>query len=239
MKRSILMSALVIGLVAVAPACGGGGTGPDGKPADGAAGGDSEKPPIEELKELSDGIQKGVDDLLKPITDAEAAIEAVAKLPGEIKASVKAGFKLDTKKLGAAAQKVVNGEGVDVSALGFTEKEAEAKAKVEGALNKLKEVVDGIKATDEKIKALADKVKEAVVKVPTLVVKATAKAQIAIKNPFGGAEAKAKAQADMDEVKKIGESFQTKAAEWQKTFTELPAKAAAAKDKMAKAFTKM
>ena len=241
MKRSILLSALVIGLVAFAPACGGGGT--DGKTPEGGenkdGGGDSGKPPIDELTEISDGLQKSVDDLLKPINDAEAAIDAVAKLPGELKASLKAGFKFDVKKFGAIATKVANGEDIDLTPLGFTEKEAEAKGKVEAALKKLKEVVDGIKATDEKVKAIGEKIKEAVTKVPVLAGKVMASAQVQAKNPFGSAEVKAKAQADMDKVKKIADSFTAKSQEWTKTVTELPAKAAAAKDKMAKAFTKL
>src|SRR5438045_1678729 len=103
MKRSFLMSALVLGLVAAAPACGGSRT-PDGKPPEGGnKPAEGNKDPVDELKELSDGIQKDVDDLLKPITDADEAITAVTNLPKELKATLKAGFKFDPKKLGAIA----------------------------------------------------------------------------------------------------------------------------------------
>jgi len=238
MKRSYVLSALVLGLaLATSAGCGGGAAagdgakGPDGQASDG-------KSPVEELEGLSKGIQDGVDDILKPINDADAAIQAVADLPKELKVVIKGKAKFDAKKLGAAAAKIMAGEEPDVASLGL-EAEAEAKAKVEDAFGKLKAVVNGIKTTDEKVKALGEKLQAAVLKVPELVAKVTATVQITLKNPLAGAEAKAKAEADMGKVKEIGDGFVKKADEWKKTFTELPAKAAAAKDKMAKAFTSL
>jgi uncharacterized coiled-coil DUF342 family protein len=239
MKRSYVLSALVLGLALSTTACGGGSA--DGKPAEGAEGqqgGDSGKPPAEQLKAMSEDIQKAVDDLLSPIDKADAAIEAVANLPKELKATIKGKAKLDPKKLGAAAQKIVNGEDPGVADLGL-EAEAEAKAKVEDAFNKLKDVVKAIKETDEKAKALGEKIKGAIVSVPGLATKVIAEATLVIKNPLKGADAKAKAQADMDTVKGIADGFVKKAEEWQKKIVELPARAKAASEKMAKSFTSM
>ena len=239
MKRSYVMSALVLGLALSTTACGGGSA--DGKPAEGAEGqqgGDSGKPPVEQLKAMTDDIQKAVDDLLSPIDKADAAIEAVANLPKDLKGVIKGKAKLDVKKLGALATKVMNGEDAPIAELGL-EAEAEAKAKVEDAFNKLKDVVKSIKETDEKAKALAEKIKTTLVSVPGLVTKVAAEATLTLKNPLKGADAKAKAQADLDAVKGIGDGFMKKAEEWQKKIVELPARAKAASEKMAKSFTSM
>ena len=239
MKRSYVMSALVLGLALSTTACGGGSA--DGKPAEGAEGqqgGDSGKPPAEQLKAMTDDIQKAVDDLLSPIDKADAAIDAVANLPKDLKGVIKGKAKLDVKKLGALATKVMNGEDAPIAELGL-EAEAEAKAKVEDAFNKLKDVVKSIKETDEKAKALAEKIKTTLVSVPGLVTKVAAEATLTLKNPLKGADAKAKAQADLDTVKGIGEGFMKKAEEWQKKIVELPARAKAASEKMAKSFTSM
>ena len=240
MKRSYVLSALVLGLALSTTACGG-GSADGGKPAEGAEGqqgADSNKPPAEQLKAMSEDIQKAVDDLLSPIDKADAAIEAVANLPKDLKGVIKGKAKLDVKKLGALATKVMNGEDAPIAELGL-EAEAEAKAKVEDAFNKLKDVVKSIKETDEKAKALAEKIKTTLVSVPGLVTKVTAEATLTLKNPLKGADAKAKAQADLDTVKGIGEGFMKKAEEWQKKIVELPARAKAASEKMAKSFTSM
>ena len=239
MKRSYVMSALVLGLALSTTACGGGSA--DGKPPEGAEGqqGDnSGKPPAEQLKAMTDDIQKAVDDLLAPIDKVDAAIEAVANLPKDLKATIKGKAKVDPKKLGAAAQKILAGEEPNIAELGL-EAEAEAKAKVEDAFGKLKDVVKSIKETDEKAKALAEKIKTTLVSVPGLVTKVAAEATLTLKNPLKGADAKAKAQADLDTVKGIGEGFMKKAEEWQKKIVELPARAKAASEKMAKSFTSL
>ncbi len=227
MKRSVLLSALVLALVA-APACGGAPGVPGAPDAPGDSGSDD---PVVEMKNIADGIQKEIDSIFEPIKTADAVIDGVAKLPAELKTMVKG--KFDPKKLMAEAKKIVDGAEYNLDALGL---EGEAKAKVGERFDKLKALVTSIKTMDEKVKALGGKVTDAVVKVPGLGVKAVAKAEIALKNPLAGADTKKKAEEDKKTVEGIVTGFKDKAAGWQKDITEMPAKAKDLPAKMSKAF---
>jgi hypothetical protein len=234
MKRFTMMTAIALGLVALTPACGGGAAGGEAKSADSA---ESDGRAIDKLTAFSEGIQKDVDSIFQPLNDADAAIDAVSKLPAELKASIKGKVSIDSKKISAVATKLISSGELDISSLGL-DAEAEAKAKVEEAFGKLKAVVDGIKSIDQKVASVAEKVKGAVVEVPKLAAQATAGATVSLNNPFAGAEVKAQAKADMDKIVQIKDSFTAKAEEWQKNITDAPNKAKAAQEKLAKAFTK-
>ena len=121
MKRSVLLSALVLALVA-ASACGGAPGVPGAPDAPGDSGSDD---PVVEMKNIADGIQKEIDSIFEPIKTADAVIDGVAKLPAELKTMVKG--KFDPKKLMAEAKKIVDGAEYNLDALGL---EGEAKAKV-------------------------------------------------------------------------------------------------------------
>ena len=224
MKRSVLFAALFLALAAT-PACGGGGLpGTDG-------GSDSSGDPVADIKNMSDGIQKEIDEIFAPIKNADAVIDSVAKLPTDLKATVKG--KLDVKKLMGEAKKLVDSGEFNPDALGL---EGEAKTMATERLTKLKELVMSIKTMDEKVKALATKVTEAVTKIPALGVSAVAKLELTMKNPLAGADAKKKAEEDKKTLEGIVGGFKDKAAGWQKDITEMPAKAKDLPAKMAKAF---
>ena len=233
MKRSVLMSALVLALAAAMPACGG-GSGEPAKDGDSAnkEGASESGDPIVELKSISEGIQKDVDAVLQPLKDADAIIDSIANLPKEVKASGKA--KLDTKKLMAEAQKIVNGEEPNLDALGL---EAEGKAKVKERFDKLNVLVKNVKEMDTKLKELGTRIVDAVTKVPALGAKVVAKAQVKIKAPFGvSADDKKKAEQDMKDVEALVSGFKDKAAGWQKDIAEVPAKAKGIPEKFTKSF---
>lgn len=234
MKRSVLMSSLVLALAAAMPACGGGGSGEPAKDGDSASkdGASESGDPMVDMKAISDGIQKDVDAVLQPLKDADAIIDGVANLPKEIKASGKA--KLDAKKLMAEAQKIVNGEEPNLDALGL---EAEAKVKVKERFDKLNALVKNVKEMDTKLKELGTRIVDAVTKVPALGAKVVAKAQVKIKAPFGvSAEDKKKAEEDMKAVEGLVSGFKDKAAGWQKDIAEVPAKAKGLPEKFTKTF---
>lgn len=231
MKRSFLLSALVLALAAAMPACGGGsGEGPkdpsDEKKDEGS--GD----PIADLKASVDGIQKEIDDLFAPIKNAEAVIDGVAKLPADLKAKGKA--KFDPKKLMAEAAKIVDGGEVNIDALGL---EAEAKATVTERFDKLKALVASIKALPEKVAALPGKFEELPKKLAAAV-PAAAKAAAKAKAPFGvSAEDKKKAEEQVKMLEDYKTSIPQKIEGWKKDATDLPAKAKDLPAKMKAAFT--
>jgi len=218
MKRSLLMSALVLALAAPLAACGGGTPDPkgegDAKPEEG--GGD----PVTQLQAISDGIQKDVDAILQPIKDADAILDAIGKIPGELKA---AKSKADWKKILAEVQKVTGG-GVeaDIESLGL---DGDLKVTVKERFGKLKGLADAIKNVEPATKDLLSKITEALPKIPAIGAKAMAKIQVTLANPLAGGDAKKQAEADKAKIQGIIDGFKAKVTQWQADITALPAKA--------------
>ena len=149
MKRSFLMSALVLALgsAMAMTACGGGTPSADGggdKPSD-SGGGDkpSSGDPVADAKTISDNLQKEIDDAFAPIRNADATLDSIGSLPKDL-AKAK-GF--NKAKLMAGIQAVVGGGDLDVETLGLTD--ADAKAKVTDRVTKLKALVASIKGADD------------------------------------------------------------------------------------------
>src|SRR5262245_4341782 len=114
MKRSVLLTALFLALVAV-PACGGGPSVPGGPDAPADGGSDD---PVVEIKKISDGIQAEVEGILSVVKNADAVIDGITKLPADIKAT-SAKAKFDPKKLMAEAKKIVDTGDFNLDALGL------------------------------------------------------------------------------------------------------------------------
>jgi predicted small secreted protein len=234
MKRSFLMSALVLALAGALAACGGGGgSGEGAKDAtDEKKDGDSKgsDDPVVELKNLSEGIQKDIDALLEPIKNADAVIDGVAKIPADLKA---AKSKADPKKILAEVKaKIIDGGGEIDEAI--FNKDEEAKKLVTERVEKLKALVKSVKEIDVKAKELGGKITDAITKVPALGGKAIAKVEITLKNPLAGGDAKKKAEEDKKTLTELVDGFKTKATGWQKDITDLPAKAKEIPGKFAK-----
>jgi hypothetical protein len=230
MKRSFLLSALVLALAAATPACGGGGSDPKTPGEEGKPGEESSGDPVTDLKNISDGLQKAVDEVLKPVTTFDAVLDSIAKIPADLKAQKS---KVDPKKLMAELKKVLDGADPELEALKLEE---EAKKLVTERIDKVKALVAAIKNIDTAVKDLGTKIADAVVKIPQVGAKAVAKAQVALKNPLAAAADKDKAKKDVEEIEGIIKGFKTKAEGWQKEITELPGKVKALPEKLAKGF---
>ena len=238
MKRSVLMSALVLALASsmAVTACGG-GSGEGAKDGDSAkkegeeGGGSSSGDPIEEMQKISEGIQKDVDAVLQPIKDVDALIESITSLPKDLKA---AKSKADAKKILAALKKVVDGGDAGLEALKLDEATGNI---VKERHEKLKALFANIKEVDTKVKELVQRVTDAVPKIVAASAKALPKLEAKIKAPFGvSAEDKKKAEEDKAKLTGIVDDFKKKAEEWQKLLTELPTKVKEIPTKFAKAF---
>ncbi len=227
MKRSFLMSALVLALAAAMPACGGGGgtEGPKGE-GDAKQEGESSGDPVADLKKMSEDLQKEVDAIMQPIKDADGILDGIGKLPGELKGKVKG--KFDPKKLMAEAKKILDTGDYDIKALGL---EAEAEGVVKERFDKLKGLIEYTKTIDDKVKALGDKIVDSITKVPALGGKAIAKIEVTLKNPLAGGDAKKKAEEDKKVLTGIIDGFKGKAEGWKNDVTGLPAKAKAIPEK--------
>jgi len=218
MKRSLLMSALVLALAAPLAACGGGGTPDPANPGDAKpeeGGGD----PVVQLQKISDDIQHDVDAILAPLKDADSILDDISKLAGELKA---AKSKADWKKVLAEVQKITGGTEANIDGLGL---EGDLKVKVTERFGKLKNLVEAIKNVDQAAKDLGSKITDALPKIPAIGAKAMAKIQLTLSNPLAGGDAKKQAEADKAKIQGIIDGFKTKAAQWQSDITALPAKA--------------
>lgn len=230
MKRSFLLSALVLALSAAA--CGGGATegakDPSDEKKDEAGSGD----PIADLKTSVDSIQKEVDSLFEPIKNADAVIQGVADLPKEIKA---AKSKADPKKLMAEAAKLA--ESGEFNLDGVAGLEGDLKAKVQERFDKLKALVASIKALPEKVGALPSKFEELPKKL-VAAAPAAAKAAAKAKMPFGVSdEDKKKANEQVALLEGFKNDIPKKIEGWKKDATDIPAKAKELPAKMKAAFT--
>jgi hypothetical protein len=233
MKRSFLMSALVLALSAtMVPACNSGNSegAKEGGDAKQEGGGESSGDPVTDLQKVSDDIQKAVDDVFAPIKNADAVIQSVADLPKDLKALKS---KADPKKVLAELKGLLDGKDPNLDPLKL---EDDAKAKVQERIDKVKALVSSIKNLDQAVKDLGTKITDAATKVPAIGAKAIAKVEITLKNPLAGGDAKKKAEEDKTKITGIIDGFKGKVGEWQKLITDMPAKAKDIPTKMAGAF---
>jgi len=228
MKRSFLLSALVLALSAAA--CGGGaGEGakdPSDEKKDEGGSGDA----IADLKTSVDTIQKEVDSLFEPIKKADAVIQAVADIPKELKA---AKSKADPKKLMAEVAKLVDGGEINLDAMNL---EGEVKGKITERIDALKGLLTAIKTMPEKVQALPSKFEDLPKKL-VAAAPAAAKAASKAKAPFGvSAVDKKKAEESIKMLEDYKTSIPTKIEGWKKDATDIPAKAKELPAKMKAAF---
>lgn len=235
MKRSFLMSALVLALASTMAmtACGGGGG--SGEPAkDGEAASKDEGStgdPVADMQKISDDIQKDVDAILQPIKDVDALIESISKISADLKA---AKSKVDGKKVLLQLKVVVEGKDADLESLKLDEA---GKGIVTERHDKLKALFKNLGEIDQKVKDLVTRVTEAAPKLAAAAAKSLPKLEAKIKAPFGvSAEDKKKAEEDKAKITAVVDGFKTKAAEWQKLLTDMPVKAKEIPGKFAKAF---
>jgi hypothetical protein len=225
MKRSFLMSALVLALgsAMAMTACGGGTPSADSgggdKPSD-SGGPASTGDPVADTKAIVDNLQKEVDDLLQPIKDSDATLDSIGKLPADLKSAK--GF--NKAKLMAGLQAVIGGGDLDVETLGLAD--ADAKAKVTDRVTKLKALVASVKGMDDGAAKIAKDFADALPKVAANIAKAIGPLMAKTKAPFGvSKEDKDKATADMATLTALKDSFPVKVDGWKKDLVDVAAKA--------------
>jgi len=221
MRRSLLvLSSLVLGLSVIA--CGGGSEEPK-TPADKAS---AQVSPMEELQAIPKDLDAEVASLTKPVDDVQSIIDDLGAFP---------------KKHGMAAADVMgmakatfdNGK-VEVNLK--ADVAAEAKAELEALLKRLNDTVIALKATPDKVAALTAKATTAAAKVPVLATKVSSSASVTVANPFGSADAKAKAQAEIDSVQKVQADTSKSISDLQAKVTGIPQMATAALAKLTASF---
>jgi hypothetical protein len=182
---------------------------------------------MDELKGIPAELDAEVAALTKPVDDLQAAVDEIGALPKK--------HGLAAADLMAMAKGTFENGKVEVKL--NADVSAAAKADVEASLNKLAGAVTALKATPDKVAALTTKVASLTAKVPVLASKVTASATVTASNPFGNAEAKAKAKADMDGVSKVQADVMKSVSGMQEKIAGIPAMATKALAKASASFS--
>lgn len=222
MRKNLLVSC-VLG-VAVLAGCGGGGNAEEPKTA--AAKQSLSLTPMQELKQIPKDLDAEVSAMTKPIDDVQTVIDEIGALPKK--------HELDAKEVMAMAKGTFEHGKVEVTFKGDVS--AEAKADVEASLKKLEATVAALKQTPDKVAALTAKLPQLTAKVPVLATKVTSSATVTASNPFGSADAKAKAQAEIDGVKQVQADVSKSISDTQSKIAGIPAMATSALAKLSGSF---
>lgn len=222
MRRSLLVvSSFVLGLSIMA--CGGGSEEPK-TPADKAS---AQLSPMEELKAIPKDLDAEVASLTKPIDDVQSIIDDLGAFPKKhgLAAADVMGMAKATFDNGKVEMKLE----ADVA--------AEVKAELEALLKRLSDTVAALKATPDRVASLTAKATAAAAKVPVLATKVSSTASVKVSNPFGSAEEKAKAQAEIDSVQQVQADTSKSISDVQAKVTGIPQMATGALAKLAASFT--
>jgi hypothetical protein len=178
--------------------------------------------PMEELQAIPTELSAQVADLTKPIDDVQKVIDQLTSIPKR--------YGFDAADMIAMAKATLESGKVDVTVSGDVS--ADAKAEIETALTTLKGAVAALKATPDRVASLLSRIATSSAKVPELAAKVSVSATAAAANPFAGVDAKAKAQADVQEVKQVVADVLKVARDTQAKIVGIPAMATGALTKL-------
>ncbi len=223
MRTRLIVSSFIVGLSLAAFGCAA-----HNKEAGSAETTKADLSPIEELKAIPDELNASVQDIMKPIDDTQSVIDQVTSLPKR--------YKLNAKDVMGMASASVQSGTVNVNFDAKATITDDAKAEVTTAITKLTDIVVGLKATPDKIAALGKKLAKATAKLPVLSTRVTSESTLTLSNPMAGADAKAKAKANIDGVKQIQGTVQASIKDTQAKISGIPAMATTALGKITAAF---
>ncbi|MGH7281029.1 MAG: hypothetical protein ACRELY_05865 [Polyangiaceae bacterium] len=218
--RRLLVS-VVLGVSVLSVACGGSS---DTKPAASAS---ASVTPLQELQGIPKELNDGVADLTKPIDDTQSVIDQIQAIPKK--------YGLTAGDMAAMCKATISDGSVDVKVNGDVSDDA--KTEIKAALTKLNGVVTGLKATPDKVVSLGKTAVADTAKVPVLATRVTAEATATSANPFGSADSKVKAKADLDSVKQVQADVSKSITDVQAKITGIPAQATGALAKLTATLT--
>ena len=196
------------------------------KTADSVASDAPHRSAMEELQAIPADLRAEVDKLTKPIDDVDAVVDQLTGLPKK--------YDINASALAAAVQGVLRGETVKMK-LGASLGD-DATRELTAAMTKLKGAVAALKETPERVGLLMKKIGVMAGRVPILAAKVGADSATTIANPFADAAAKAKAQADVQNAKQVGQDVVKVVTDTQAKLVAIPKKASGALAKLTAAF---
>jgi hypothetical protein len=214
---------LVFALGTTALACGGSSSNAKSETTPSAA----SLTPMEQLKALPQDLHADLEGLTKPLDDLDQTVDTLAKFPER--------HHVDARSIMALAKAHLDGNNVEISA--DLKLDETARGELDLALKGLDDVVTALKATPAKAAVFGQKAAITTAKLPALAARITADANLKISNPFAGAEAKASAQKDIQDVKQVQADVTKEIQAVQAKVAELPNLATKALDKLTTSFT--
>ena len=178
--------------------------------------------PMEDLQAIPIELSAQVANLTKPIDDVQTVIDQLTSIPKR--------YGLDAADMLAMAKATVESGEVNVTVP--ADVSDDARAEIETALGTLKGTVGALKATPDRVASLMSSIATDSARVPELAAKVTVSATAAAANPFGGADTKAKAQADVQKVKQVVADVMKVVRDTQAKIVGIPAMATGALTKL-------
>ena len=222
MKIGLCHAAFVLVLASTSMACGGASSNAKSE----TTATSSSLGPMDQLKAVPKTLHVELESLTKPIDDLDGTIDTLTKFPER--------HHVDAASIMALAKARIDGNKIEISA--DLKLDEAARAELETALKGLEDVVTGLKATPEKAASLGKKAVATTAELPALAARITTEANVKISNPFAGAEAKASAQKDIQDVQQVQAEVTKEIEAVQAKVTELPGLASKALDKLATSF---
>lgn len=223
MRRSLFVLSLVLGSAVVIGGCGGGS-----KDANSAASAKTDLSAMQELQAIPKDLDADVASLTKPIDETSEIVKDITSMPERL--------GITGAEMASMAKATISNGTVEVKVSGNID--LKAKAEIEATLKRLQDVVAQLKATPEKVTALTQKIVTVSAKVPVLATRVTSEATVKASNPFGSAESKASAKADLDSVKTVQADVSKSVDDAKAKVVGIPAMATGALGKLTAAFAK-
>jgi peptidoglycan hydrolase CwlO-like protein len=224
MRRHVFLTSAIVGISLALGACGGSSN----KDASSSATAKANVAPIDELKAIPADLNADIADLTKPIDDTQNLIDSVTSFPTK--------YNVDAKTVMGMAQASMTNGTVDVKFDAASNVSDDAKAELTASLKKLADITTALKATPNKVAALTTKIATVTAKVPVLATRVTTEATFNASSPFASADMKAKAQANLNDVKTVQANVSQSISDAQSKVTGIPALATGALAKLTAAF---
>lgn len=184
--------------------------------------------PMDELRAIPRDLDGEIAALTKPIDEVQLVIDDMTSIPK--RHGISAGDMIAMSKV------AFESGSVQFKLAGDTEVSAEAQREVETCLQRLASVSKALKATPSRVLSLTKRIFVSSAQLPLLAGRVTTQATMVVANPFGNAEEKAKARADLEGVTQVRADVTRSLGEAEAKIVGIPAMATGALGKLGASF---
>jgi len=218
MLKQVIVSALIASSSVYVAGCG-------AKDPNSAQDAKSDLSPTDQVRATVEDLSKQVDAIAQPVTDVDDVVTTLQQLPKK--------YGIKPADLKVMAKGAFDGGDITLSA----SIDPAAKDDVMALLTKVKGIGTGLKTTPDKVTALLAQLPPTMAKVPVLLGKASASLTAKASNPFGSADDKAKAKAELAGLDQLKTDTMKKFDDIKAKVTGLPSQASQAMAKITAALS--